>query len=120
MHQLTHLGVEHLALRAETITLLHERVDLLASLENAFDRLVQHDFSLIQLLLNLHDAVRLLWILILDDVLFELREGDIGIRRGEGTPWILGQKLIQDFGEQLMSGQGGVVLVGDDDARHAL
>ena len=40
---------------------------------------MQHDLRLIELLLDLHDAIGLLRILVLRDVLLELREADLGV-----------------------------------------
>lgn len=76
------LTVEHLGLRAQAVTLLNEVVDFLATLQNTLDSLVERNLGLIpvrsanmceggravrsylvQFLLDLHNAVRLLWVL---------------------------------------------------------
>lgn len=119
---MTYLRVEHLALSAQPVTLRHQGVNLLAPLQHALNCLMQHNFGLVQLLLNLHDAIRLLRILIFDNVVFQLRVRElvVGIRAGEGGAGMSGQELIDHFREQLMRHQGGVVVVGDDDAGDAL
>lgn len=72
---LTFLLVEEFALTGQPIALSHQTIDLLSPLEHAFDRLMEYNLSLVQLLLNLHNTIRLLWILIFCDILFELWEG---------------------------------------------
>ena len=72
----TYLGIEHLALRTQPIAFRHQCVNLLAPLQHALNRLVQHNLCLVELLLNLHDAVGLFGILVLGKVIFELRERD--------------------------------------------
>lgn len=74
---------------------------------------MQYDLRLIQLLLDFHDAVRLLWILILLDVLFKLGKGKCGIGIRKGGAWVSGEKFIDHFGEELMGNEGGVVGVTD-------
>ena len=81
---------------------------------------MQHDLGLVQLLLDLHDAVRLLRVLVFDYVFFELREGE-GRRVGgcEGRARVFGEELVDDFREELVGDEGRVVLVADDDAGDA-
>ena len=91
--------VKHLALTAQSITLLHQAVDLLSSLQYTFNSLMQHNLRLIQLLLDLQDTVRLLWVLVLVDVFLELWKREWGrIRACEGGARIAGEKLVEDFG----------------------
>lgn len=80
---------------------------------------MQHDLRLVQLLLNLHDAVGLLGILVLDNVFFELGEGAGGIGDGEDVARVLVQELVDDFGEELVGYEGGVFVIGDEDAGNA-
>lgn len=67
--------VEHFALSAQTIALRHQIINLLSSLQHALDGLVQHNLGLVQLLLDLHDAVGLLGVLVLGEVVRQLGEG---------------------------------------------
>jgi len=62
-----------------------------------------------------------LWILIFDNIFLELREGQRGrVGRGERRARVLGEELVNDFGEQLVCYKGGIVLVADYDACDAL
>ncbi len=81
---------------------------------------MKRDFGFIQLLLNLHYAVCLLRVLILDKVFFELGESDrVGRGGGKEVPWVLGEKFIDNFGEELVCDQGWVFVIGDYDASDA-
>ena len=72
----TYLGVKHLALAAQALALIHEIIQLHVSLQNTLDRLVQRNLRLIELFLDLHNAVCLLRILIFHDVFFQRRKLD--------------------------------------------
>ena len=75
---------------------------------------MQHDLRLVQLLLDFHYTVRLLRILVFHNVFFEGRERErLRVRRGKGGPGVAGQKLVDDFGEELVGYKGGVVLIAD-------
>lgn len=74
--------VEHLALGAETVTLCYQVVNLLATLQYTLDGLVQNNLGLVELLLDLHDAVGLLGILVLGQVVLELRHDELWLTRG--------------------------------------
>lgn len=83
---------------------------------------MQHDLGLIQLLLDLDDAVRLRRVLVLGDVLFQLGEGELGLALGEGGvggAGVLGDELVDDLGEDAVGNHGGVFVVGDYDAADA-
>lgn len=67
--------VKHFALSAQPIALGHQIINLLSSLQHALNRLVQHNLGLVQLLLDLHDAVGLLRVLVLGEVVRQLGEG---------------------------------------------
>lgn len=99
----TYLSIEHLALGAQTIALRHQVVDLLSAREHALDSVVQHDLGLIQLFLNLHNAVNLSRVLVLCDILLELgiwqREG-LGF--GEDGARVFGEEFVTDLGEYLL------------------
>lgn len=114
------LTIEHLALRTQPITLRHQVINLLASLQHALNGLVQHNLRLVQLLLDLHDAVGLVRVLVLHNVFLELGEGERGAGVGPGRAWVLGQELVDDFREQLVGDQCWVCVVRDDDAGDAL
>lgn len=110
----TYLLIEHLRLPTQIITLRHQRIDLLSPLQHALDRLMQDNLRLVQLLLDLHDTVRLLRVLVFHNVFFEGREREgLRVRRGVGSSGVAGQKLVDDFGEELMGDEGGVILVAD-------
>lgn len=69
--------VEHFALGTQAITLGDKIVDLLSALQDTLNRLVQHNLGLVELFLDLHDAVGLLGILILGQVFLELRHAEL-------------------------------------------
>lgn len=74
--------VKHFALSAQPIALGHQIVNLLSSLQHALNRLVQHNLGLVQLLLDLHDAVGLLGVLVLGEVVRQLGEGQGDVALG--------------------------------------
>lgn len=112
--------VKHLALVAQPITLGHKVVNLLPALQDAFDGLVQDNLGLVELLLDLEDAVGLLRVLVLLEVLLQLGHGDGGRSRGPGRPRVLGEELVDDLAEELVGYEGRILLVGDDDTADAL
>lgn len=112
--------IKHFALSAQTITLRHQIVNLLSSLQHTLNRLVQHNLSLVKLLLDLHDAVGLLRVLVLFEVVLQLGEGQDRLASGPRGARVLGEELVDDFAEELVGDQGGVLVVGDDDAADAL
>lgn len=57
------LTVKHFGLRTQSITLLDQVINLLASLQHALDSLVEHNLGLVQLLLDLEDVVGLVRVL---------------------------------------------------------
>lgn len=106
------LTVEHLALVAEAVALGDEVVDLLAALQHALDGLVQDDLGLVELPLDLHDAVGLVRVLVLGEVFLELGHRDAVLaRRGPRGPRVRGQELVHDLGQQLVRHQRGVLVV---------
>jgi hypothetical protein len=122
----TYLGVEHLALCAQSVALRYQVIDLLASLQHTLNRLVQNNLSLIELLLNLHDAVCLLRVLVFLDVVLELWEGKrlgrdvFACDAGVGGTRVFGDELVDDFGEELVGHHLGVFCVGDNHTANAL
>ncbi len=97
------LTVEHLALVAEAVALGDEVVDLLATLQHAFDSLVQDDFSFVQLLLDLHNAVGLMRVLVLGEVFLQLRHRDAVVAgRKPRRPRVRRQELVHHLREQLV------------------
>lgn len=111
---LTFLLIEEFTLARQSIALRHETINLFSPLKHALDRLMQYYFGLIQLLLNLHNTIRLLRILVFHNVIFELWEGQGGVRVREGSARISRKKLIDNFGEQLVRYKGWIVVVADD------
>lgn len=94
---LLRLCIKHSTARTQPITLGDQIINLLAPLQHTLNSLMQHDLGLIQLLLNLHDAVSLGWILVLDDVIFEFGEGECGIGGGPGGARVGGEKLVDNL-----------------------
>jgi hypothetical protein len=114
-----HLCIEHLALCAQSVTLLHQGINLLPALQNTVDSLLQHDLGLIQLPLNLQDAVRLLRVLVLDHVILKLWIGErVRGGAGDGGSRVFGQELVADLRQQRLG--NGVLFVGDDDTADAV
>ena len=77
---------------------------------------MQHNLRLIQFLLDLHNAIRLLRILIFHNVFFKLGkvEGRVGI--GEGGSGVARQKFIHYLRQKLMSDESRVVGITDYDS----
>lgn len=119
----THLGVEHLALRTEPLTLLDQVVNLLPPLQDALNRVVQHDLGLVELLLNLHSAVGILGVLVSLYVVLELRKRHLGALFCEavvGGARVLGDKLVDDLSEDTVCGEPRIFLVGDDEPAYGV
>lgn len=112
--------VKHLALGAQAVALGHEVVNLLAALQDALDGLVQDNLGLVELLLDLHDAVGLLRVLVLGEVVAQLGHGQLGLARGPRGARVLGEELVDALAEELVGDEGGVLVVRDDDAADAL
>ena len=74
---------------------------------------MQHNLRLIQLFLDLHNAICLLGILVFHNVFFELGEVEGGIGVSESGSWVARQKFIDHFGEKLMGYEGRVVGIAD-------
>lgn len=86
-----------------------------------FNGLVQHNLRLIQLLLNLHDAVRLTRILEFDDVFLQLVERARVLARArirKGRPGVFGEELVDHLRQQLVRNKCRIVTVRDDDTSH--
>lgn len=96
------LTIKHLTLRTQPITLRHQIINLLPSLQHTLNRLMQHNLCLIQLLLNLHNTIRLLRILVLHDIILQLREIQCRVRVREGGAGVRGEEFVDDFREQLV------------------
>lgn len=73
------LTIKHLALRTQPIALRYQIINLLSSLQHTLNSLVQHDLGLIKFLLNLHDAVCLLRVLIFHNIVFQFWEHECGV-----------------------------------------
>ena len=97
---LLRLGIEHLTLRTQSVRFGDQAIDLLASLQYRLDGLVQHNLCLVELFLDLfqksvssfqnslptayacshlHDTIRRLRILILNNILLQLRKWHLPI-----------------------------------------
>ena len=84
------LTVEHLTLRTQSIALSHQVVNLLPSLQHTLNRLVQHNLSLVQFLLDLHNAIRLLRILVFHNIILQLWKTKCRTAIGPGGAGMLG------------------------------
>ena len=85
---------------------------------------MQHNLSLVEFLLNLHDAVCLFGVLVFGNVVFKFGKGNRCRRgrRGAVGPFgarMLGKKLVDDFGQELVGDESGIFVVGDYDAGDA-
>lgn len=98
----TYLLIKHLTLRTQPIALLHQTINLLPALQHALNRLMQHNLRLVQLLLDLHDAVRLLRILVLNNIIPQGGEIERRGARHEGGARVAGEEFVDDFGEELV------------------
>ena len=87
---------------------------VLTPLQHTLNSLMQHNLRLVQLLLNLHNTIRRLRILILLQILLELRKRHLGVRIRPTTPWKFAEKLIHNLAEQLVRYERRVLVVGDD------
>jgi hypothetical protein len=119
---LLRLCIEHLTLRTQPITLRDQIIDLLAPLQHALNRLMQHNLGLVKLLLDFDDAVCLRRVLVLRDVLFELGEAELRVtlfEAGVRCARVLGYELVDDFGKDAVGDHGRVFVVGYYDAADA-
>lgn len=105
------LCIEHFTLRAQTIRLCNQTVNLFSTLEHALDGLVQHNLCLVELLLDLHDAIGCFWRLIRDNVFFE--DGKLYRFLAVGPFRVACREFTGYLGEELVSYQSGIFLVGD-------
>lgn len=73
---------------------------------------MKDNLGFVKLLLDLHDAVGLGWVLVLDDIFLELRQGARILAQrwvGEGSAWVLGKKLVHNLAQNLVGHQGRIV-----------
>lgn len=129
------LLVKGLGRVGEGLGLVDKRVELLPPLEHVFDRLLENDLGLVELLLHLHEGVGLVRVLVLGEVAGELGE-DRGSGRGRLPPLgsggsrrsklggvgqrVLREKVLAHLVEKRVGWADRVGLVGDEDAGHAL
>ena len=81
---------------------------------------MEDNLCLVELLLDLHDAVGLLRVLVLCEVLLELGHDEGGCAAGPAGSGVLGEELVDDLAKELMRHEGRVLVVRDDDAADAL
>lgn len=112
--------VEHLALVAQAIALGHQVVNLLSTLQHALDGLVEDNLGLVELLLDLEDAVGLRGVLVLGDVFLELGHDDDRLARRPRGARVGSKEFIDNLAEKLVSNEGRVLVVRHDDAADAL
>lgn len=79
---------------------------------------MKYDFRLIQLLLDLEDAVHLVRVLV---------GLDVGLQRGEGDRFprgtsvrVEGEEFVKSLGKDLVSGERRVLVITDDDTGDTL
>lgn len=129
--------IKHLALITQRVTPLHQVINLLPTLQDGFDGLVQDDLGLVEFFLDLHDSVRLGGVLVLGQVLLEGRfeftllcrgeaargrqRGSTGRAAGPGGRELRDESglLVQDLGDQRESWSVRVFQVGDHHACQA-
>ena len=66
---------------------------------------MQDNFGFVELLLDLHDAIGLAWVLVLDDIFLELRQGACILAQrgvGEGSAWVFGKEFVHDLAQKLV------------------
>ena len=66
---------------------------------------MKNNLSFVELLLDLHDAVGLAWVLVLDNIFLQLRQGaGILAQRGvgEGSAWVFGKELVHNLAQELV------------------
>lgn len=66
---------------------------------------MKDDLGFVKLLLDLHDAVGLAGVLVLDDIFLELRQGARILAQrgvGEGSAWVFGKELVHNLAQELM------------------
>lgn len=81
---------------------------------------MENDLSLVKLLLNLEDAIGLLRVLVLCEVLLQLGHGESGCAGGPAGAGVLGEELVDDLAKKLMCHKGRVLVIGDDDTADTL
>lgn len=79
---------------------------------------MQNDLGLVQLLLNLEDAIHLVWVLVRLNVGLEGGEGHRVT--GGGGVRVQGEELIQHLREDLVSSQGRVLIIANNHSGDAL
>lgn len=83
---------------------------------------MKHNLRLIQLLLNLHNAVRLTRVLELDNVVLQLRQRARVLARRrvrKARPGVFSQELIDNLRQKLVRNERWVIAVRNDDTSHA-
>jgi hypothetical protein len=73
----------------------------------------QNDLGFVKFLLYAHNIICMPWVLVLLNVIVDLRERDCG-RIGKGRLWNLCREIIKKLGEKGESWSDRVLLVGDD------
>lgn len=82
---------------------------------------MQDNLRLVQFLLNLGNAARLVGVLVISYEVLERGERDrvVGLRGVDRGNRLLGEELVHQLGQDAVGGDGGVLL-GDDDTGDAL
>ncbi|MBZ6429854.1 MAG: hypothetical protein LBE64_01795 [Acinetobacter pittii] len=66
---------------------------------------MKDNLGFVKLLLDLHDAVGLAWVLVLDDIFLQLWQGaGILTQRGvgKGSTWVFGKELVHNLAQKLV------------------
>lgn len=72
---------------------------------------MQHNLGLIKLLLDLHETVGLLGVLVLGEVVLELGHDQGGLAGGPRRAWVLNQELVDDLAKDLVRDARRVLVV---------
>jgi len=81
---------------------------------------VENNLGLVEFLLDLEDAVGLLGILVLGEVLLQFGHGESGCAGCPTGAGVLGEELVDDLAEKLVSHEGRILVIGDNDAADTL
>lgn len=113
---------EHLALRGQVVAFLHEIVDSLAPVQDAFYRLMEHDLGLVKLCLDLREVVVLRMLRLLQ-VALQSRKRQFWVRFTlilELGDWMQLQELCRDDAQGVLRDQRVIFVVCQDGSADSL
>lgn len=112
--------IKQLALGTQSITLGDKIVKLLSTLQHALDGLVNDNLRLVQLLLDLENAVSLMRILIFGEVLLQFWEGQSWLAISPGRSGVLGEEFIDPGSHRQFTCRVWCKMVGKHEDKHTL